>query len=231
MLWPDYVQKRIKDTYIYFGGSLALTAVTATAAFRSPALMRFMTKSSFLSLAGTLAAMIGTGMVVHNIPYKEGFGAKQLAWIAHTAVLGAVVAPLCFIGGPLIVRAAWYTAGVVGGLSAVAVCAPSEKFLSIGGPLAIGLGVVFASSLGSMFLPPTTVLGAGLYSIAMYGGLVLFSGFLLYDTQRIIRAAEIYPMYASHPFDPVNASISIYLDTINIFIRIASIMASGNRRK
>lgn len=41
-----------------------------------------------------------------------------------------------------------YTAGVVGGLSAVAVCAPSDKFLSIGGPLAIGLGVVFASSLG-----------------------------------------------------------------------------------
>jgi len=41
-----------------------------------------------------------------------------------------------------------YTAGVVGGLSAVAVCAPSDRFLSIGGPLAIGLGVVFASSLG-----------------------------------------------------------------------------------
>jgi hypothetical protein len=36
----------------------------------------------------------------------------------------------------------------VGGLSTVAVCAPSEKFLSIGGPLAVGLGVVFASSLG-----------------------------------------------------------------------------------
>jgi len=41
-----------------------------------------------------------------------------------------------------------YTAGVVGGLSAVAVCAPSDRFLSIGGPLAIGSGVVFASSLG-----------------------------------------------------------------------------------
>jgi hypothetical protein len=41
-----------------------------------------------------------------------------------------------------------YTAGVVGGLSAVAVCAPSDRFLSIGGPLAVGLGVVFASSLG-----------------------------------------------------------------------------------
>ena len=31
----------------------------------------------------------------------------------------------------------------------MAVCAPSEKFLNMGGPLAIGLGVVFASSLGT----------------------------------------------------------------------------------
>ena len=41
-----------------------------------------------------------------------------------------------------------YTAGVVGGLSTVAVCAPSEKFLNMGGPLAIGFGVVFCASIG-----------------------------------------------------------------------------------
>jgi hypothetical protein len=41
-----------------------------------------------------------------------------------------------------------YTAGVVGGLSTVAACAPSDKFLNMGGPLAIGFGVVFASSIG-----------------------------------------------------------------------------------
>lgn len=56
-----------------------------------------------------------------------------------------------------------------------------------------------------MFLPPTTALGAGLYSIALYGGLLLFSGFLLYDTQRIIRVAETHPANhpAVRPFDPV----------------------------
>jgi hypothetical protein len=47
-LWPDYVRKRIKDTYFYFGGSLGVTAVTAAAAFRSPGLMRFMGRNSFL---------------------------------------------------------------------------------------------------------------------------------------------------------------------------------------
>lgn len=41
-----------------------------------------------------------------------------------------------------------YTGGIVAGLSTVAVCAPSDKFLTMGGPLAIGLGVVFASSIG-----------------------------------------------------------------------------------
>jgi len=102
----------------------------------------------------------------------------------------------------------------------------------MGGPLAIGFGAVFAASLGSMFLPPTTALGAGLYSISLYGGLVLFSGFLLYNTQRIVRRAESHPYYAAVPYDPVNASIGIYMDTINIFVRIATILAGGgNRRK
>lgn len=115
------------------------------------------------------------------------------------------MAPISIVGGPILLRAAWYTAGIVGGLSTIAVCAPSDRFLYMGGPLAIGLGVVFASSLGSMFLPATTVLGAGLYSMSLYGGLLLFSAFLLYDTQRIVRAAETHPYYGVQKYDPVNA--------------------------
>lgn len=65
--------------------------------------------------------------------------------------MGAVIAPLTLLGGPLMLRAAWYTAGIVGGLSTVAMCAPSEKFLNMGGPLAVGFGVVFASSLGEYY--------------------------------------------------------------------------------
>lgn len=64
---------------------------------------------------------MGTGMLAQSIEYKEGFGAKQMAWLLHTGVLGAMLAPMCFMGGPLLIRAAWYTAGVVGGLSTIAV--------------------------------------------------------------------------------------------------------------
>ena len=177
--------------------------------------------------------------------------------------MGAVIAPICFLGGPILTRAAWYTAGtyeyylnygtkskkyrssfiffisyfctgMVGGLSTVAACAPSDKFLYMGGPLAMGFGVIFASSIASAFLPPTTALGAGVYSIALYGGLILFGGFILYDTQKIIHRAERHPMYGYgiQKYDPINSSMGIYTDTLNIFIRIAQILAmQGGRRK
>ncbi|KAJ8686518.1 hypothetical protein QAD02_022312 [Eretmocerus hayati] len=233
-LWPQHVKDRIKATYMYFGGSIAASTVSAALFLRSPIMMRLVMQQGWLAIIGTMAAMIGTGMLCQSLPYKEGFGAKQAAWLLHTGVIGAVLAPLCLLGGPLVTRAAWYTAGVVGGLSTVAVCAPSEKFLNMGGPLAIGLGVVFCSSMGSMFLPPTTAVGAGLHSMALYGGLVLFSMFLLYDTQRIIKRAETQPIYgygAVAPYDPINNAISIYLDTINIFVRILTILSGGGSRR
>lgn len=64
---------------------------------------------------------MGTGMLAQSIEYKSGFGPKQAAWLLHASTMGAVLAPMCYLGGPLLVRAALYTAGVVGGLSAVAV--------------------------------------------------------------------------------------------------------------
>lgn len=232
-LWPEFVKQRIRDTYLYFGGSVAISAASAMAVFRSPRLLSLVSRNGWMSILGTFALMIGSGMVAQSVPYSPGLGTKQLAWAVHSAILGAVIAPMCFVGGAILTRAAWYTAGVVGGLSTVAVCAPSDKFLYMGGPLAIGLGVVFASSLASMWLPPTTALGAGIASLSLYGGLLLFSGFLLYDTQKIVKRAEMHPLYASRPFDPVNCAISIYMDTLNIFIRIVSILAGGggNRRK
>ncbi|XP_073684690.1 growth hormone-inducible transmembrane protein [Garra rufa] len=233
VIWPQFVKDRIHSTYMYFAGSVGLTALSALAVSRTPALMGLMMRGSWLAIGATFAAMIGAGMLVRSISYEHSPMPKHLAWALHAGVMGAVIAPLTLLGGPLMVRAAWYTAGIVGGLSTVAMCAPSEKFLSMGGPLAVGFGVVFASSLGSMFLPPTSAFGAGLYSVAVYGGLVLFSMFLLYDTQKVIKRAETHPLYGVQKYDPINACMGIYMDTLNIFMRLVMILANGggNRRK
>ncbi|XP_006607178.1 growth hormone-inducible transmembrane protein-like [Apis dorsata] len=233
-LWPQYVKDRIKTTYMYLGASIITSAATAAICIRSPTVMNLIMRQGWLAMFVSLASVWGSGILLQTIPYKEGFGAKQIAWLIHTGTIGAFLAPLYLFGGPLVLRAAWYTAGVVGGLSVVAICAPNEKFLNMGGPLAIGLGLVFASSVGTIFLPPTTAIGSGLYSISLYGGLVLFSMLLLYDTQKIIKQAENYPAYnqLARPYDPVNNAISVYMDVVNIFLRILTILVNGgNRRK
>ena len=226
-VWPSYVKQRINSTYAYFGSGLAVTALSAVAVSRSPTLMRFAMANSKMAILASFAVVIGSGILVRSIPYQDGrFGSKQIAWLAHAGLLGGFIAPLTLLGGPILLKAAWYTAGIVGGLSIVAATAPSDKFLNMSGPLAVCFGAVFAASIGSMFLPPTTRLGLSLYSISLYGGLVLFSMFMLYDTQRMCKRAEQY-----HDYDPVNESISIYMNTLNIFIRLATILSNGNRRK
>ena len=98
--------------YRYFGGSLAATAGTAVAAFRSPTMMNLVSRGGLMAMGVSIAAMIGSSMVARSIPYTPGVGAKQLAWLAHCAVIGCVIAPICLLGGPILTRAAWYTAGI-----------------------------------------------------------------------------------------------------------------------
>lgn len=241
VFWPQYVCDRLRLTYGYLMGSLGITAMSGVAASRSPAIMRLVSGGSLVTLLVSLAAIIGSGVLVQMIDY-DNTALKHLAWLAHTAIFGAFLAPLCFLGGPALIRAAWYTAGITAGLSLTALSAPSERFLRMAGPLAMGLGIVFVANIGTFFLPPTSALGASMASVVIYGGLILFSAFLLYDTQRIVKMAEEYPVTSSsrimqfdgsrfHRYDPINAQISIYLDVLNIFIRMAMILGTGGNRR
>ena len=81
-----------------------LSAATAISIFRSPAMMNIVMRQGWIALGVSIAAMVGSGMLVRSLPYESGFGAKQLAWMVHCGVLGAVVAPICLLGGPILTR-------------------------------------------------------------------------------------------------------------------------------
>lgn len=225
--WPSYVRDRIQSTYTYFASGLAITAVSAYGASRSLSFIRFMMNRPYLAMVACISATMGSAILVHLTPYTpETLPLKLGAFTLFTSVMGATLAPVALMAGPLVARAALYTAVVVGGLSLTAACAPSEKYLYVAGPLSVGLGVIVVASLGGMFAAPGTALFSGLQTVAVYGGLVLFGGFMLFDTQNIIHHAE-----KDRSFDPVNRSLGIYMDTINIFIRIVTILTNSNSRK
>jgi FtsH-binding integral membrane protein len=85
--------------------------------------------------------------------------------------------------------------------------------------LMIGLLSMFGVSLVNLFWPSPL-----LYNFYLYGGLLLFGGFVLYDTQKVVNKAQ-----TQAKFDPMGASIGIYLDTIIIFQHFLQIF--GNNKK
>ena len=48
VMWPQYVKDRIHSTYMYLAGSIGLTALSAVAVSRTPALMNFMMRGSWI---------------------------------------------------------------------------------------------------------------------------------------------------------------------------------------
>jgi modulator of FtsH protease len=82
----------------------------------------------------------------------------------------------------------------------------------------MGLWVLIATSLLNLFFP--TALGT-LWIAA--GTVMVFSGLLVFDTWRLLRSGQF------GPDDYVPAAVSIYLDLLNLFIAILSLL--GGRRR
>lgn len=124
------------------------------------------------------------------------------------------LAPMFFLSPVLLARAGLYTLGVVGSLSFVGATAKQDNYLYLGGPLLAGVTVVALSSLAPMVLPVTAMRTlAWTEAISLYGGLAVFSGFMLYDTQRILKEARFAAM-GLHKLDPVGSAISLELNTL-----------------
>ena len=93
-----------------------------------------------------------------------------------------------------------------------------------------GLVAVCLASIGSVALPVTAIRTVSvLESVSLYGGLAVFSGLVLWDTQKIIKHAE--NAHDKRQLSPINDALGIYLDFINIFVRLLTIMDSNRRRK
>ncbi|KAI0698406.1 bax inhibitor [Cerioporus squamosus] len=220
----------LHEAFQYTGGGLAITALAARAMFKNGIAFRVMSANPWVVLGVSLVGSIGTMMGAIYTP-PENTVLKHAFWLGFNACQAATLSPLFFLSPSILSRAALYTAGVVGSLSYVGATAKNEKYLYMGGPLLAGVTVVALSSLAPMALP-LGVRGLAISeAISLYGGLAVFSGFVLFDTQKILHNARMAET-GRIPRDPLKESISLELDMINIFIRLVQILANRqNNRK
>ncbi|KAI0053439.1 hypothetical protein FA95DRAFT_1674452 [Auriscalpium vulgare] len=223
-------QSYLHDAFKYTGGGLVLTALAARSMFKAGLPYRIMASNPWLVLGVSLVGSIGSMMGVFYTP-PENTVAKHAFWLAFNACQAATLSPLFFFSPAILSRAALYTCGVVGSLSYVGATATNDKYLYMGGPLLAGVTVVALSSLAPMALPLGMRGLAVAEAISLYGGLAVFSGFVLYDTQKILAHARLAERGAI-PRDPMKEAIGLELDMINIFIRMVQILAmQGNKKK
>ncbi|OCB87132.1 hypothetical protein A7U60_g5869 [Sanghuangporus baumii] len=180
----------LNESFRYMGGGLAIVAAATRLVFKNGFAIRVMSANPWAVLGLSLVGGIGTILGVFYTP-PENTLLKHTFWIGFNVCQAATLSPLFFFNPAILSRAALYTAGVIGSLAYAT--ANNDTYLYMGGPLLAGLTVVALSSLAPLALPLDVRGLAIAEAISLYGGLAVFSGFVLFDTQKILahtRAAE-----------------------------------------
>ncbi len=196
----------VKQVYQLFAASLLLGGVGAYVGLANAELMMSMFWGLFILEIGLLVGL-------HFVKTKPGINLAVL--FAFTFVSGLTLTPILVRtlsmagGGAIVANAFILTSVAFAGLSLFAM-KTDRDFSSMGKMLFITLIVIIVASVINIFF------GSPILQLAIASvGAVLFSAFILYDTQNIIKGA-----YST----PIEGAIALYLDFLNLFIMLLQIL-------
>ena len=191
-----------------YGLFLLSLCTTVVAAFISPAVI---SPAAFWPL---LIAYIGTFIFAMVVQRKPGW--NLVALFSFTTVSGLTLGPVMVIYDLAVIQEALVlTVLIFGGLT-VYVMGSKRDFSFLGGFLLMGILVIIVGGLLNAFVfqsSATQFMLAG-------GGVILFSGFVLYDTSNILRRYDVR--------DYTGATLALYLDFVLMF-RYLLMLLGGSR--
>lgn len=223
----------LRRVYLLVTGAVVVAAATAAATttfgaeqgavlqngVTIPPAIAWSISHPFLTLGLLLGATFGASAVIRRP------GLNLIALFGLAALMGFVAGPSIWFAqfkasqGQALTSSPVLHAGVLSviafvGLSAYAIVSRRD-FSSMGAFLSMGLMVVLGASILNMFL------NASAFSMAISSvAILLFGGYVLYDTSRMLREGED---------DPVPVALSQFLNILNLFLALLRIF-SGNRR-
>jgi modulator of FtsH protease len=164
----------------------------------------------FLSLVGSFGSMIALWFLKDKSPINLIL--FYVFSVAEGMLLGLVIETYLARGqGGVVINAAGTTAALVLGLSAYA-WTTKRDLSGMGGFLTIALFGVIIASLINIFLRAPMM-----YLLISAATAVIFSGFLMYDMQRLRNAK-------GGMGDAIMFAIAIYLDVFNLFLSLLQIL-------
>lgn len=202
----------IRKVYALFFAAILFAIGGAWVGLNSPPVLQFAFEHPYIMMFMLIGGVFGAQAVRHVR------GVNLAALFGFTTLTGVMISPLLYILGRVnpasIWQAGFLTVGIFGGLTAY-VFISKKDFSFLRGLMVTGLIVVIlAGALNILFV------GSSAFGFAISAAtLLLFSGFVLYDTSNIIRH---YPVN-----EYVAGALSLYLDAFNIFISLLSLLNSN----
>ncbi|EKI5297101.1 Bax inhibitor-1/YccA family protein [Campylobacter jejuni] len=206
----------IKQTYQLFAASLLAATVGAYVGIFALASFFIQSQVTFWIL---FAVEIG---LLFALQWKKREALLNLVLLfGFTFCSGLTLTPLLIsvlalpAGGIIIAQAFALTTVAFAGLSVFAMNTKKD-FTVMGKALFIVLIVIVAASLLNLFFQ-SSIVNLAISAVAA----ILFSFYILYDTQNIIRGN-----YET----PIEGAVALYLDFVNLFVSLLNILRSFNSR-
>lgn len=168
---------------------------------------------------GTYLLSVGGALLLIWLVLPRTANSAAGIWVVFgiTGLLGFSLGPimaqyLALSNGPQLVMTALGGTGVIFlGLSGYALTTKRD-FSFLGGMLFVGLLVILFAALANIFFAVPAL------SLAISAAvIILFSGFILYDTSRIINGGET---------NYLMATVALYLNIFNIFIHLLNLLGA-----
>jgi FtsH-binding integral membrane protein len=206
----------VRRTYGVVFLGVIITCVGAAFAMTQPALLDATAAHPFIAMICVFAPLF---LVMRNPrQYPQNIALTGLFTFAEGVFLAPFLLLMESRQPGVVNQAAVLTLTTFGALSLYALVSKRD-FSAWGQFFMIGLVVLFVTMIINMFVQSV---GAGLWISAV--GVLVFSGLLVFDTWRLLRSG----MYG--PEDYVPAAVMIYLDLLNMFLFILSLLGGGRRR-
>jgi len=201
----------IRKVYGLFFAGILFAMVGVGIGFSFPSIMLAIIEHRWISLFVLIGAVIGTQAV------RLVKGINLLALFGFTTLMGIFLSPLLAIlainNPESIVQSGVLTLGIFGGLTVYAFVSKKD-FSFMKGMLTVGLTVVVLSVVLNLLIASS----AFSFGIAV-ASLLLFSGYVLYDTQQILHR------YPTNEY--VAGALDLFLDVYNIFVALLRILNAG----
>ena len=206
-------QKVLRNTYMLLSMTLAFSALTAGISM----------SVNLGSGAAMIMSIAALALVWFVLPRTANSAMGLPVVFLFTGLLGAALGPMLnrYLalpnGSEMVMQALGGTAIVFMSLSAY-VLTTKKDFSFLGGFLFVGLMVVIVGMVGAMIAAFFFGVDVSFFSLVMSGVIVLLmSGFILFDTSRIITGGET---------NYIMATVSLYLNIYNLFTALLHIIGA-----